>query len=337
MRGYRIGRLTGPLGLLLGISLALSSVSLVSAPRVALAGVAAGCGRVIGSGITVGFGPNGYGYLASDMVSVAYARGHAAANDFAIFETHDPWGSTNVKDAITGAGHTYSVFTPDQLSGFTFSNYRVVVLNWDDTFLANFDTDYEAAIPSLESYVNSGGVVWVQGAVQGDTSDHYSMPFGGTGHAGDFQDDDYIVRPTNPLVAGAPSPLVGSAASHVSFTGLPTRAIVVATGGSPTGTPVEYVYSSGLPPAPRLFRPRPGTTGLPTTVHLNWSQTPCTDSFTVEVTEASTGQVVFTTTVDRSNTDTTALEPGVKYKWHVKACGAMGCTWSPTRGFWTAP
>ena len=39
-----------------------------------------------------------------------------------------------------------------------FSDYRVVILNWDDTVLVDFITPYTAAIPALEAYAGAGGV-----------------------------------------------------------------------------------------------------------------------------------------------------------------------------------
>ena len=104
-------------------------------------------------------------------------------HEFALFETHDPWFSTFIKDAITATGHTYTVFTPANLATVNFSDYRVVILNWDDTPLVDFITPYTAAIPALEGYAGAGGVVWVQAAIASDhPGDNFPMPFGGQGH-----------------------------------------------------------------------------------------------------------------------------------------------------------
>jgi hypothetical protein len=92
------------------------------------------CGLLIGDGLTIGFEPNGYQLIASNIVNYTFSSSISAPNDYAIFETHDPWGFTVLKDAITAAGHTCTVFTPAELVGFDFSQYRVVILNWDDTF-----------------------------------------------------------------------------------------------------------------------------------------------------------------------------------------------------------
>ena len=205
----------------------------------------AGGGMVVGSGMTLGFAPNGWNpTLASNTVNYTFANSQAAPNEFALFETHDPWGSTIVKDAITGAGHTFTEFTPNDLAGFDFSQYRVVILNWDDTFLSDFNAQYTAAIPALEAYVNAGGVVWVQAAVQGSPGDVYPMPFGGQGNAADFAGSDPVVDPANPMMAGMPNPINGNSASHVSYTGLPGAAHTVVISGN-TAQPTLYELFPG--------------------------------------------------------------------------------------------
>jgi Bacterial Ig-like domain len=203
-----------------------------------------GCGLLIGSGLTLGYGPNNYTLIASNTVQYAFAAGQTAPNDFAIFETHDPWGSTVIKDAITAAGRTYTVFTPPDLATVNYSDYRVVVLNWDDTFLADFITPYSAAIPALEAYSATGGVVWVQGAIQGNPGDNYPMPFGGQGLGADFSSSDNIVDPVSPMMLGVPNPITGNFASHVAFSGLPGPAHTVVV--NPTDNlPVVYDLQTG--------------------------------------------------------------------------------------------
>jgi len=125
------------------------------------------------------------------------------------------------------------------LAGFDFTQYRVVILNWDDTFISAFVDFYTAAIPALESYSAGGGVVWVQGAIQSFGGDSYPLPFGGQSNGGIFGTEDPIVNICSPMVAGVPNPIVGNAASHVSDTGLPAAANVVVT-SDVDGNPVLY-------------------------------------------------------------------------------------------------
>src|SRR5262245_26241438 len=91
-----------------------------------------GCGLLVGSGLTTGFPfhqDNWPPIIASNTVQYTFALGQPAPNDFALFETHDPWGGTIVKDAITANGHTYTEFTPADLATVNFSDYRGVILN----------------------------------------------------------------------------------------------------------------------------------------------------------------------------------------------------------------
>jgi hypothetical protein len=214
-----------------------------------------GCGLLVGSGLTLGYPPNNFTLIASNTVNYTFANSPSAPNEFAVFQTHDPWGGTILTDAITANGHTFSTFTPAQLTGFPFSDYHVIVLDWDDTFTSDFLADYTAAIPALEAYVNAGGVVWVQASIQGVPGDNFPFPFGGQGNAADFSGSDNIVDPSSPMMTGVPNPIVGNFASHVSESDLPGDAHIVVInpndnqpviydlrrgtncGGTPTPTP----------------------------------------------------------------------------------------------------
>jgi len=221
-------------------------------------------GLLIGSGLTTGFPfhqDNWPPIIASDTVQYTFSNSLPAPNDYALFQTHDPWGGTIVKDAITSNGHTYTVFTPNDLAGFNFSQYRVVICNWDDTFLSDFNAQYSAAIPALEAYINAGGVVWVQAAIQGSPGDNYPMPFGGQGNGADFGASDPIVDPANPMVIGAPNPLNGNSASHVSYSGLPGAEHTVVINGADQQTVLYELRPGGGCNSPT---PTATPTGSPT-------------------------------------------------------------------------
>ena len=145
--------------------------------------------------------------------------------------------STFIKDAITANGHTYTEFTPADLATVNFSDYRVVILNWDDTFLVDFITPYTAAIPALEAYAGAGGVVWVQAAIRGRPRGQFPDAFRGPGERGDFSDSDNVVDPASPMMINIPNPMEGNFASHVSYTGLPGPAhtVVINPNNNQTG------------------------------------------------------------------------------------------------------
>jgi hypothetical protein len=210
------------------------------------AGVAS-AGKLIGSPLTIGFGPNNFGPIATNITNFAFAQSIPAANQFAIFQTHDPWGAQVVKGAITGTGHTFTVFTPAQLAGFPFNTYRVVVLNWDDHNLVDFNTPYQAAIPALQTYINAGGVVWIQGSIQGTTGDSYNLPFGGT-MTWDLQPSNFIVDPASPMMTGISNPINGNFASHARVgTALPATAHVVCSTGTTAGGPTTLYDLTSVP------------------------------------------------------------------------------------------
>ena len=168
------------------------------------------CGLLVGSGLTCGWRDNTWSaQLATNTVQYTFAMSQPAPKEFALFETHDPWGSTFIKDAITATGYNYQVFMPDQLAGFDFSQYRVVILNWDDTFLNEFITPYTRAIRALEAYVGAGGAVWVQAAIQGNPGVNFQMPFEGQGNGANFGNSDPIVDPASPMMIDIPNPMVG--------------------------------------------------------------------------------------------------------------------------------
>jgi N-acetylneuraminic acid mutarotase len=210
------------------------------------------CGLTVGDGLTVGFGPSGFQQIATNIVNYTFSSSVPAAGDFALFETHDPWGFTVIKDAITAAGHTYAEFTPADLAGFDFSQYRVVILNWDDTFLNDFGGNaacgggpYISALPALEAYAAAGGVVWVQGAIQGSEGDCFPLPFGGQSCI-DFSFEDPIADACSPEVIGVSDPIEGSYASHTADTGLPAAAHIVVINGTDSN-PVLYHLACATP------------------------------------------------------------------------------------------
>jgi len=77
----------------------------------------------------------------------------------------------------------------------------------------------------LEAYISGGGVVWVQGAIQGEgegEDDSYPLPFGGQSSF-DLSTSDPIVDTSNPMVQGVPNPITGNFASQASDEDLARR------------------------------------------------------------------------------------------------------------------
>jgi len=262
------------------------------------------CGTMLVTGNDTGWSSNIQSTtLAANDVAYTWGVSSPQANEFAIFQTHDPWGYTLVKTAITNAGYTYTVFAPAALTGFPFTNYSVVILNWDDTNVSAFDPPYTSVIPALQAYVLGGGVLWLQAAIQNGGPLTFSLPFGGTG-TNDYENDDWIVNPGSSLMTGVANPMVGNYASHTSFTGYPASSQVMDTvGTTPGGATVEYVYQTGVCPPTAT----PNQTWTPT---ATWTLTPTlTPSFTPTNTITNTPNLTWTHTSTPTMTPTSTPVP----------------------------
>jgi hypothetical protein len=262
-------------------------------------------GLLVGSGLAIGLPQNNFTLLASNIVSYTWANSQPATNQFAIFQAHDPWFTTVIRTAITNAGHTYTVFAPYQLLGFNFSQYRVVILNWEDHFTRDFQPYYTNAIPALQTYIQGGGVVWVQGALLGSQGDSYPMPFGGTAIY-DQQNNEYIMDPSSPMVQGVPNPFGVQEASLTDFPiGLPAGAHVVVRAESDTGFASLYDYRPVVPCVT-------GTPGTPTPTPAQATATPIntpsnSSTATSTATSTRTGTPTSTTAISATATSTTAF------------------------------
>ena len=197
----------------------------------------------------------------NDIVQYSFAQSQVRPNQFAVFQTHSPWGETFLTNHITANGYTYSIFGPAQLVGFNFFDYRVVVLDWSDTVMNEFIGPYSSVIPALEAYVNGGGVLWIEGATQDGS---FPLPFGGTATY-NTQNDNFIVDTTSPMIQGMPNPFEGDAASHVILAGYPGNTHVVVVGGTTNGGPTTlYELRPSVPCSTATPSPTPTVTSTAT-------------------------------------------------------------------------
>ncbi|MEQ1644940.1 MAG: hypothetical protein ABL959_15935, partial [Pyrinomonadaceae bacterium] len=251
------------------------------------------CGLMIGSGLALGQS-FGFGPIRDNTVAYTYSRSTPRPNDYAIFQVRDPFGASLIKNAITGASHTFTEFTPSQLSGFNFSQYRVIVLNFDDHEISEFNTPYIAAISSLQDYVNGGGVLWIQMAIRNGAGS-FPMPFGGTGIFEGWGQDE-IVDPASPMMTGISNPIFGDLASYSTFSGLPGTANIVIRGGTSSGPIVTYDYVG------ECGTPTPTPTNTPTATPTNTPTATPTNTPTATPTNTPTPTPTNTPTATPTNT-----------------------------------
>ncbi len=203
--------------------------------------------RLIVGGEAIGNINNNFSLEAGNIVRYAFANGKpAAAHEFAVFQNDS---NTIVKDAISANGHTFTAFSVAQLSGFNFSDYRVVILNWDNSPGDLVADPTAAAIPGLEAYVADGGTVWIQGAIRYDmnvlATNSFALPFGGTqANDGDFYMANWIIDAANPMMAGlGPNPISnGEVESTSHSTGYPAGARIVKRAQDENGVVTLYEY-----------------------------------------------------------------------------------------------
>jgi hypothetical protein len=230
-----------------------------------------------------------------------------------------PWDSTAIQDTLSANGVSFDVAGSADMADLDLSGYHAIYVGNDQP-----QTFYDAYVANAEkfaSYVTGGGFLWFGSAAfgfQDGNPDGVALPGGLTIHGPEFEDDNAIDAPDDPLVAGVPNPFSGSFASHVTFSDLPDGAITVAHGvnsGGPTlveyglgaghvvavGQPVEFGLANGQDTGLILQNGVPYAESFEPFTDVPWlSETP------------TQGSVAPNGSVDISiDVDTTGLEPGV--------------------------
>jgi subtilisin family serine protease len=230
-----------------------------------------------------------------------------------------PWDSDAIQQTLTANGVAFDVAGSADIGSLDFTTYHAIYVGNDqpqafyDAYLANAD--------KFASYVTAGGFLWFGSAAfgfQDGNPDGVALPGGLVIHGPTYEDDNGVDAPGNPLAAGLPDPFSGTSASHVTFSDLPSGAIVVAHGvgsGEPTlvdydfggghvvavGQPVEYGFAAGQDTALILQNGVPYAEAFQPLSDVPWlSEAPTSGSI------APDGSTDIDVTVD-----TTGLAPGV--------------------------
>nr|MBP7296888.1 hypothetical protein [Acidobacteriota bacterium] len=162
-----------------------------------------------------------------------------------IFKDSDPWGITAWEQVCLANGIPYEIHTSSEFATLDFSQFQVIVVCsvQGDAYYAN----YMANAAKFVNYVTSGGFLFYAGCTQSSMVWPPFLP--GTAinnlYIGDYY--NVIDDPTHPAVAGMPSPIYGTWASHNCFTNVPAGVHVICHGqdhGYPTL--VEYGLGAGI-------------------------------------------------------------------------------------------
>lgn len=213
------------------------------------------------------------GYKAKAAVTRMTAAGGSGV---LLIKDVDPWGNTADEQVLSGLGMAYDVISSSAIATTALSNYCLVIVAGDQP--TSFYETLQSNMAQLEGFVSGGGALEIHAADGGWNGGSWSVMPGGVTHTFATDDLNYVVDPTNPIVAGVPSPFTGTLASHGSFTNLPEGTSVITTdsAGAPTtviykigaGTvvaaegPLEYGYATGESTGVMLANMIPYTQGF---------------------------------------------------------------------------
>ena len=174
-----------------------------------------------------------------------------------------PWDSDAIQQVLDANGVAFDEAGSADLPTIDLTTYHAIYIGSDQP--QSFYDVLFANEGRLTDYVNGGGFLWFGAAAfgfQDGDLDGAVLPGGLTVHGPEYEDQNAVVAPDHPLMAGLPNPFEGSSASHVTFSDLPAGATVVAAGtnsGDPTlvdydlgaghvvavGQPVEFGFAAG--------------------------------------------------------------------------------------------
>ncbi len=240
--------------------------------------------------------------IVTNTVHYAHDSSQIKNDTFAIFQTHDPFGATVLKTGITRAGYNYSVFGLSSLATVNLSDYAVVVLNFDDNSIEQFLTQYSAALPRLEAYVHSGGILWMKVATNASQTAQFNLPFGGTGDHS-VANANIILNSGNPIMDGVPSLVQEPSISTSEFNDVPNGGLILALQGDFDSQPTAYVFG---PNVGGCATSTPQATNTPTATNTT---VPATNTPVATNTMTATNTPVATSTMTATNTAVPTVTP----------------------------
>ncbi len=152
-----------------------------------------------------------------------------------------PWNG-DVVPYLTNAGAIVTVISTADIAGTDLSQFCLVFLEAGTSEPGDAtETNINAAVPQLETYLSGGGDVMFYTGTWGAI---YNFP--GSGNTVyDYQAENWFCNVNHPIAAGVPNPFPGNFASHDYFVGLPGNASCIMTDPVGNWTGAEYNYGQG--------------------------------------------------------------------------------------------
>lgn len=165
------------------------------------------------------------------------------------------WGTQGLVQAQLGAaGYAVTAMTSAQfaqLSPVQLAQYNYLVIPADQP--QYFYNTLQQLLPEINQWVQNGGYLLFDGASMGWASGYWSQGPGGLTNAaygaGFYQNYNYIVAPSDPLMQGVSiTAIYGNYASHGWFTHVPADATVLmsVTSDGTEPTMVRFQYGKGV-------------------------------------------------------------------------------------------
>ncbi|MFC1737678.1 hypothetical protein ACFL1G_01340 [Planctomycetota bacterium] len=199
------------------------------------------------AGTVVGTSTDGVSPTQGTVKSVPAS---AAIANVAIFQDHNPWGSTWNQDILTANGISYTIHSSADIGVVNLLVYDKVILasQQDESFYAAVDANR----PYFEGFASGGGCLCMHLAAFSDVPiENYTMPGGFVAGAMQGYEDVTIVDATHPIVT-TPHAITDanldnwSFSTHTWFTAYPHTAGEIIEEAS-TGNPccMETQYGAG--------------------------------------------------------------------------------------------
>jgi subtilisin family serine protease len=158
-----------------------------------------------------------------------------------------PWDSDALLQVLDANGIAHDDAGSADMDTIDLNPYKVVFIANDQSQV--FYNAYLDNFGRFDAYVQGGGILWFEAAAfgfQDGNLDGVQIPGGLTIHGPQYEDDNTVVAPDHPIMAGVPNPFSGTSASHTVFSDLPAGATVIAAAAS-DGQPtlVEYDHGAG--------------------------------------------------------------------------------------------
>lgn len=166
---------------------------------------------------------------------------------FLVLQDNLPWGTSALTDALTANGEVFSVANSSTFPGMDFGAYDVIIVASDQ--VPGFHTVFAANFGKFQNFVTGGGSLEVHAATCGWNSPcGYSVQLpGGVSTVEQYDFYDLVADPSNPIVAGVPSPFYGNYASHGYFTNLvPGTEIITTAQSNGNPTTIQYHFGAGV-------------------------------------------------------------------------------------------